>query len=116
MGKGDEPDDGEAVEGAAGAAGVVDKEVMVMLQFTSRRCFLSSQVRTKIYPLLCISFVSYIRIVFWTFLRHSQGNGFARIFDFQLPSSFENIFDLLDNFQEILAIKVKIVLMTKCDV
>ena len=52
MGKGDEPDDGEAVEGAAGAAGVVDKEVMVMLQFTSRRCFLSSHVRTKIYPLL----------------------------------------------------------------
>ena len=39
MGKGDEPDDGEAVEGAAGAAGVVDKEVMVMLQFRSRRCF-----------------------------------------------------------------------------
>ena len=55
MGKGDEPDDGEAVEGAAGAAGVVDKEVMVMLQFTSRRCFLSSHVSTKIYPLLYVS-------------------------------------------------------------
>ena len=52
MGKGDEPDDGEAVEGAAGVAGVVDKEVMVMLQSTSRRCFLSSHASTKIYPLL----------------------------------------------------------------
>ena len=36
---GDVPDDGEAVEGAAGVAGVVDKEVMVMLQFWSRRYF-----------------------------------------------------------------------------
>ena len=48
----DGTDDGEAVEGAAGAADVVDKEVMVMLQFRSRRCFLSSHVSTKIYPLL----------------------------------------------------------------